>query len=143
MSTQSAQPDLLLVADDLMFPSRIREGAKPLGYTVRIAPTEKAAIEGARTSPPAAILINLTARRYDPLSVITGLKASEQTRSIPLLAFAGHVEREKHQAAREAGADMVAANSSVSLHLAAVLNRLLNATPGNETDDALEIEETA
>lgn len=124
-----------------MFPSRIREGAKPLGYAVRIAPTEKAAMEGATTAPPIAILVNLTARRYDPLAIITALKGDERTRAIPLLAFAGHVEREKHQAAREAGADLVAANSSVSLHLGAVLNRLLSPPTGNETDDALEIEE--
>lgn len=141
MSNTSTQPDLLLVADDLMFPSRIREGAKPLGYIVRIAPTESAALEGATTSPPTVILVNLTARRYDPLAVITSLKNDERTRTIPLLAFAGHVEREKHQAARTAGADMVAANSSVSLHLGALLSRLLNATPGNDTDDALEIHE--
>jgi CheY-like chemotaxis protein len=141
VSTTSAQPDLLLVADDLMVPSRVKEGAKPLGYAVRVAPTETAALHSAVDSPPVAILVNLTARRYDPLSVIAALKRDDRTRSIPLLAFAGHVEREKHEAAREAGADMVAANSSVSLHLGALLNRLLNATPENETDDALQISE--
>jgi CheY-like chemotaxis protein len=141
VSTPGAQPDLLLVADDLMFPSRVHEGAKPLGYTVRVAPTETAALQSAVNFPPVAILVNLTARRYDPLSVIAALKRDERSRSIPLLAFAGHVEREKHQAAREAGADMVAANSSVSMHLGALLNRLLTATPENETDHALEITE--
>lgn len=124
-----------------MFPSRVQEGVKPLGYTVRVAPTESTALQSATDSPPAAILVNLTARRYDPLAVIAALKADEKTRAIPLLAFAGHVEREKHQAAREAGADMVAANSSVSLHLGTLLKRLLNATPENETDDVLEIHE--
>jgi CheY-like chemotaxis protein len=130
----------LLVADDLMFPSRVREGAKPLGYAVRVAGTEAAALTMAREADPAAVLVNLTARRYDPFAVIRALKADPDAARLPLLAFAGHVEREKHRAAREAGADLVAANSSVSLHLSALLARLL-AGEKSGGDDAVEIAE--
>ena len=136
-----AQQVLLLVADDLMFPSRVREGARPLGYTVKTASTEAAALSDAQADPPPiAILVNLTARRFDPLSVIAALKADPNTRAVPLLAFAGHVETEKHEAARRAGADRTAANSSVSLHLAALLSRLLKPTPTEILEDVLEIE---
>lgn len=119
---------LLLVSDDLMFPSRIREGVRPLGYTLHVVGTEAAALTAAaKTHPaPTAILVNLTARRYNAPDLIRTLKTTEATQAIPLLAFAGHVEKEKHAAARHAGADLVAANSSVSLHLAAILSRLLN-----------------
>ncbi|MES2462350.1 MAG: hypothetical protein V4671_17335 [Armatimonadota bacterium] len=126
---------LLLVSDDLMFPSRVREGLRPLGYGLTVVGTETAALEAARRleAAPDAILVNLTARRYDGPSVVRALKADESTKSIPLLAFAGHVEKEKHAAARDAGADQVAANSSVSMHLSALLSRLL--TGQNSTDD--------
>jgi CheY-like chemotaxis protein len=118
---------LLLVADDLITPSRVREGARPLGYQVAVAATETTAREMARaTPPPAAILVNLTARRYDPAAVIRDLKAREETRRLPILAFAGHMEQEKHESARAAGANLVAANSSVALHLPVLLSRLLS-----------------
>lgn len=128
---------LLLVADDLMMPSRIREGAKPLGYTVRVVGTEAAAREAACGEPaPLGILVSLTARRYDPPALIRALKADTRTARIPLLAFAGHVEKEKHDAARAAGADLVAANSSVILHLAQILPRLLR-VHDDETEELL------
>lgn len=106
-----------------MFPSRVREGLRPLGRPLTVVATE-AALASALAAPPAAVLVNLTARRYDPLAVIRRVKADAP--GIPVLAFAGHVEKDKHAAAREAGADLVAANSSVALHLPALLNRLLN-----------------
>jgi len=120
---------LLVVSDDLMLPSRIREAAKPLGYDVQTAATETEAWEAVRRVPaPHAVLIGLTARRFDPLAFIRALKADSQTQSLFVLAFAGHVETEKHQAAREAGADLVVANSSVALHLPQLLARLSPAT---------------
>jgi CheY-like chemotaxis protein len=131
---------LLLVSDDLMFPSRVREGVRPLGCKLTVAGTADAARNAAKEqeSRPDAILINLTARRYDAPELIRELKADESTRTIPLLAFAGHVEKEKHAAARAAGADLIAANSSVSLHLGALLSRLMN---GKSSPDDEPLEE--
>nr|CAA9273103.1 hypothetical protein AVDCRST_MAG63-3063 [uncultured Armatimonadetes bacterium] len=125
-SGEPASVLLLLVADDLMFPSRVREGLKPLGHSLRVVGTEPAARETAARERPAAILVNLNARRLDPVALIRALKADAATRAIPVLAFAGHVETAKHDAARAAGADMTAANSSVSLHLPKLLARLLS-----------------
>jgi len=139
--TVAPRRHLLLVADDLILPSRVREGARPLGLDVRVVATGAAAQEAARaTSAPAAILVNLTARRYDPSAVIAALKADPVTSTIPILAFAGHVEKEKHAAARAAGADLVAANSSVSLHLPTLLSHLLTGSPAPESSDVFEIE---
>jgi CheY-like chemotaxis protein len=141
MTTLQDSPSktLLLVSDDLMFPSRVREGVRPLGYSLTVVGTEAGALAAARKQGPApdAIMVNLTARRYDAPALIRSLKADEGTRGIPLLAFAGHVEKEKHESARAAGADLVAANSSVSLHLAALLSRLLNG-PNSSEDEPLE-----
>lgn len=129
-------PRLLLVADDLMFPSRVREGAKPLNARVVVVATESAILEKLSAETFDAVLVNLTARRYDPIALIRRLKTD--TMDVPVLAFAGHVEKDKHDAAREAGADLVAANSSVALHLPALLSRLLALSqPTNvEADDA-------
>ena len=124
-TASEARRSLLLVTDDLMFPSRLREALRVLPYDLRVAATEAAA-QAAAAAGPSAILVNLSARRIDALALISAFKADEATRAIPLLAFAGHVETAKHDAARSAGADMVAANSSVSLHLDRLLPRLLD-----------------
>ena len=51
------------------------------------------------------------------------MKADTRFAPLPLLAFAGHVEADKHEAARIAGADMVAANSSNPWAVAYLLAR--------------------
>jgi CheY-like chemotaxis protein len=138
---------VLLVADDLLFPSRVREALKPLGVGLRVASHDPASVRAALndgTAPaPSAILVNLNVRRGgpDPLGVIHDLKSDPKTASIPLMAFAGHVERDKHEAARQAGADLVAANSSVSMHLPRLLERLLAgpAAPAGAPDAAPEL----
>jgi len=105
--------------------SRVREGAKAAEYTVVTASTQEAAKKAATGDPkPNVILVSLNARRCDAYTVIRDLKSDPITASLPILAFAGHAEREKHVAAREAGADLVAANSSVSMHLPILLTRL-------------------
>lgn len=140
----SATVSVLLLSDDLLFPSRVREGLRPLGYSLRVVGTQEA-VQAAAASvpPPSVILVNLNARRYDPLAVIAGLKDTPATRTIPLLAFAGHVEKEKHAAARGAGADLVAANSSVAMHLPALLQRLLSGSVGNDVMEDEDEDESA
>lgn len=120
---------LLLAADDLIFPSRIGEALRPLGYSLRVAGTAGAVQEAARNLSPLAILVNLNARRFDAISLIRDLKADPATGALPILAFAGHVEASKHDSARRAGADMSVANSSVSLHLPRLLDRLFDCAP--------------
>ena len=134
-SGAAAAPAVLLAADDLMFPSRIREALRPTVYRLRVAASAAAVREQAGAEPPAAILVNMSARRFDPGSLIRDLKSDPVTSGVPVLAFAGHVETAKHDAARVAGADMVAANSSVSLHLPKLLARLLS---GERSDDVVE-----
>jgi DNA-binding response OmpR family regulator len=129
----AGSPLILLVSDDLMMGSRVKEGVKVAGYGFASASTETAVQNAiASEQPPAAILVALTVRRLDPYALIRMLKAEHP--GVPILAFAGHVEREKHALAREAGADLVTANSSVAMHLPALLSRLL----GGERGDALE-----
>ena len=87
-------------------------------------------IEEAR---PVAVLVSLNLRRDNPFDLIRAVKALPAASTLPIMAFAGHVETGKHQQAREAGADKVAANSSVALHLAALLAGLL--TPHRSSDE--------
>lgn len=138
MANEPANPrNILLVSDDLMMGSRVKEGVRIAGYGFASASSESAVQAAvAADPPPVAVLVALTVRRLDPYALIRWLKAEHP--SLPVLAFAGHVEREKHALAREAGADLVSANSSVAMHLPALLTRLLGGERGNalEEDDA-------
>ncbi len=126
-------PLVLLVSDDLMMGSRVKEGVKVAGYAFASVSTEAAVQAALAAEPrPVAVLVALTVRRLDPYALIRSLKAEHPM--LPVMVFAGHVEREKHAMAREAGADLVSANSSVAMHLPALLTRLL----GGERGDALE-----
>ncbi len=132
--TNDVPRTLLLVADDLMTASRVREGAKPAGYAVTVTGSESAAKTALAASPaPVAVLVALTVRRVEPFALIRFVK--ETYPAIPVLAFAGHVERELHAKAREAGADLVTANSSVAMHLPALLTRLTGGEKGDTTDE--------
>lgn len=126
MTLPDANPDLLVVSDDLLLPSRIREAAKPLHCDVQTVSSETKAWEAARSaSAPLAILVGLSSRRIDGIGFIRALKADTKTQNLPVWAFAGHVETEKHANARDAGADLSLANSSVALHLPQLLARLM------------------
>lgn len=130
------EPILLLAADDLLFTSRIESAVRPLRYTLRVAASpDKIREIAAADPPPAAILISLSARRFDPNALIRALKTDAATRAVPLLAFAGHVEKDKHDAARAAGADLTAANSSVAQHLPRLLARLLARERPHDEED--------
>ena len=126
----SDRPYLLVVSDDLLLPSRIREAAKPLNCEVQTVSSQSAALDAVQNPPaPRAVLVGLNTRRFDALEFIRAVKADAQTQHLFVLAFAGHVETEKHQAAREAGADLVVANSSVALHLPQLLAKMKKPTP--------------
>jgi CheY-like chemotaxis protein len=144
MTDEAAGGYILLLSDDLLFPSRVREALRGGPYSLRTVGTLAALNAALTPSLPMAILVNLAARRYDPLEALQQLKTGGATRAVPILAFAGHIETAKHEAARAAGADLVAANSSVSLHLPALLKRLLNLDPSAEGERALvELDEAA
>jgi CheY-like chemotaxis protein len=123
---------VLIASDDLLFPSRLREALRPLGHSLQVVPGTASAVRdavGTGDAPPFALFVNLNARRFDPLILIRELKASQPTLPLRVVAFAGHVETEKHAAARAAGADLVVANSSVSFHLPSLLAKLYPETP--------------
>lgn len=108
---------VLLLSDDLLLPSRVKEALRPLGWPLTVTAT---GIDAALSQSPDLVIVNLAARRFDPLAAVRAAKAAGRK----VLAFAGHVEAEKHAAARDAGADLVAANSSVALHFPALLRQL-------------------
>lgn len=112
---------ILALTADLMFAARIRGTAQTIGAQVTLARTPDDLLAKAKELVPRRILLDLDARNFDPVDVITALKADDATRSIPILAYVSHVNEERIKAARSAGADQVMARGAFVRDLNAIL----------------------
>jgi CheY-like chemotaxis protein len=112
---------ILVVADDLLFRSKISTAAKALGVVVRAATTPDAAIERAREDRPTLVLIDLDGQRPAPFAVLERFAADPALRSLPTVGFVSHVHAHLVQRARELGVGTVLARSAFVAQLPQIL----------------------
>jgi CheY-like chemotaxis protein len=112
---------ILVVADDLLFRSKISTTAKAVGVVVRAATTPDAAIERAREDNPTLILIDLDGQRPAPFDVLQRLAADEALRTIPTVGFVSHVHADLVHRARLLGIGSVLARSAFVAQLRDIL----------------------
>lgn len=103
---------ILVVADDLLFRSKISTAAKALGVVVRAATTPDAAIERARADQPTLVLIDLDGQRPAPFEVLERLGADPALRRLPTIGFVSHVHAHLVHEARRLGIGSVLARSA-------------------------------
>jgi PleD family two-component response regulator len=103
---------ILAALDDLMFTSRIRAAASGIGADVRFARNADEVMTAAREQAPRLIVLDLNARRADPIAVIAALKADPDLSRIRIVGFVSHVQADVIAAARSAGIDEVLARSA-------------------------------
>src|SRR5579871_6709704 len=115
--------EVLIVDDDLLFSVRIETGLKRLGYTVTVAGSGAAAFKSASTNPPALAIVNFGNARIPAFEIVQELKAQERPPTI--LGFVSHTKLvELRPAAKEAGCDLLVANSALALRLPQLAARL-------------------
>jgi len=114
---------ILAALDDLMFTSRIRAAASGVGADVRFARTSDEAVALARAEAPKLVLLDLNARRADPMVTIAAFKSDPQLAAIPLIGFVSHVQTDLIAAARGAGIDEVMARSAFVTRLPDLLGK--------------------
>jgi CheY-like chemotaxis protein len=114
---------ILAVVDDLMFTSKIRATAKPLGVSVVFARSSEAALAEMRKVAPALVIFDLNNPRTDPLGTVLAMKGDPALASIPTVGFVSHVQTELIERARQAGMDEVMARSAFTTGLAEILQR--------------------
>lgn len=113
---------VLAVVEDLLFTVKISEAAKRVGLEVEFLKSEKDVLEKA-LERPLLIIIDLNCACVEPISVISQLKSSPETKPISLIGFLSHVQGELKQKAHEAGANIVMARSAFSQNLQQILKR--------------------
>lgn len=118
------QPRALVVDDNLMFAMMIEPTLKRLGYAARTVSVGTQLTALATAQQPDLILINLTSTRFAATDLIRSLREQPATAAIPVIGYAGHVEREFLQAGMAAGATMVVPNSAIRSALPEVLAKL-------------------
>ena len=103
---------ILAAVDDLLFSSKIRSVAKPLGVEVVFARTPEAIAAEARARTPALVIFDFDAGRIRPLEALAALKQDPETAGVRVVGFVSHVRADVISAARAAGADEVMARSA-------------------------------
>jgi PleD family two-component response regulator len=114
---------IVAVVDDLMFTSKIRSAATPLGVSVTFARSRDAALTAIRDHRPALVILDLNQTRADPLGVVAALQNDSALRGTPTVGFVSHVQTELVDAARAAGIGEVMARSAFTQRLPELLER--------------------
>lgn len=112
---------VIALVSDLMFASRIREAAAPLGIAVRSARSPEALLEACRTEAPALILADLDDTRVGALAAVRALREDPTLGSLTVIGFVSHVDAERAQAATVAGCSRVLARSAFVRELPGLL----------------------
>jgi CheY-like chemotaxis protein len=114
---------ILALVDDLMFTSKIRATAKPLGVSVVFARSRESALAEVAKARPALVILDLNATRIDPLAIVAAMKADAALADIPSVGFVSHVQTGLIEQARQAGVSEVMARSAFTMQLPDILVR--------------------
>jgi CheY-like chemotaxis protein len=112
---------ILAVLDDLMFSSKIRAAAGPIGAPVTFARSGAAALEQMRKTPPSLVIFDLNSTRADALATVAAMKADPALAGVKTLGFASHTQVEVLRAARAAGLDEVLTRGTFASRVADIL----------------------
>jgi CheY-like chemotaxis protein len=112
---------ILVVADDLLFRSKISSAAKALGVVVRAATTPEAALERARADQPTLVLIDLDGGRPAPFEVLQRFAEDPALSVLKTVGFVSHVHADLVRRARELGIGQVMARSAFVTELPTLL----------------------
>jgi DNA-binding NarL/FixJ family response regulator len=112
-----AGPRVYALAADLMFASRIRGAGEMVGTPVKLLRSGSALVEAVRAAGGGLVLLDLDARGLLPGELIPALHGV----GARVVCFVAHVNVERIEEARAAGADRVLARSAFVRELPALL----------------------
>lgn len=101
----SARGKILVVDDDLVFCSIIKEILRRQGYLVRLAYDVPAAMEAVRNWEPDLVLTDIMMPEIDGLTLVRSLRSNPKWAGIPAIVVSARVMRDDREAAAEAGAN--------------------------------------
>jgi DNA-binding NtrC family response regulator len=115
---------VILLDTDLFFVVKVRTTLQHAGYDVRTARSLADFTQRLVADAPALALVNTAIAGVDWREAIVAAREAD----IPVIAFGSHVDLETQQAARDAGATRVIANSKLATDLPGIVARTLQAS---------------
>ena len=112
----------MAAVEDLLFRSKISETATQLGVEALFPRNPKKLLDEAQATPPDLLVLDLNSARFDPLTLLKQLKSDEALKTVPVIGFLSHVQKDLAIAARESGCDRVMARSAFTKDLPEILS---------------------
>lgn len=123
--TGMTKPLALCFYENLMPGSQLVNRLQDLDYRVQAVGDAHQLVAQAIQEKPLVVLTDLACRSADICSVIRDLRQNPATNHIPVLAFTCEASKTLHEAARSAGATLVAAEKALNAHLPQLLAQVL------------------
>lgn len=119
---------VLVLIDDLLFKTKIQSALGREGFQAIWSRDAADALSKLASDPPSLVILDLGLKGVDSIATIEKIKGQSPGGSVPILAYASHVDQEKWKRATAAGADKVVARSEFSSRLPDLVKRY--AAPG-------------
>ena len=119
---------ILVAVSDIFFYTKIRDAFLPSGYKLERLRNNEDWQEKALQSQPIGMIVNMNDDRLDPPAILKALKASPETESLPILAFANHEEVGTWKLAKDLGIEKVVSRNEFSARTLALFEELTSST---------------
>jgi CheY-like chemotaxis protein len=119
------RPLALFVYERVMPGGQLVNRLQDLGYRVQALGDPATLVTQAEQEKPLLVIADLEPDREKVCAAISRLKKNEPTEHIPVIAFASDAKPELTEAARAAGATLVASDNAILVHLNHFLDQAL------------------
>lgn len=119
------KPLALFFNQNLLLGSQLVNRLQDLGYRVQVIMDLRKLVEQARQEKPLVVVVDLAGGKADVFMAMRSLRESPDTNHIPVLAIANEADTTAVDAARDAGATLVAAEKALLVQLPHLLDRVL------------------
>ncbi len=119
---------ILVAVSDIFFYTKIRDAFLPSGYKLERLRNSKDWQEKALQCQPVGLIVNMNDDRLNAPDILKTLKASPQTESLPILAFANHEEVGSWKLAKDLGIQKVVSRNEFSARTLALFEELTAST---------------
>ncbi len=119
------KPLALLVYELLLPGSQLVNRLQDLGYRVLALNDLQLLVAQARQEKPLVAFVDLEFRNADACAAIRGLRTTNDTAHVPVIAFCDPADEALQKAARSAGATLIAARDGILDQLPALLDQAM------------------
>lgn len=119
------QPLALVVYEKILPGSQLANRLRDLKYRVQTVAEADALVDCAKQAKPLLAIVDLVSSRQDVCAAIRQLRSDPETQHVPVIAFAPERSDDLQKAAREAGATLVTADTTILPHLTQFIDQAL------------------